>query len=285
MALETVRPGKGQILFIIGGAGRGKTTLAQEFAQRAQAVDPELIVVSGYCNAHTGLGDPYLPFREALTMLTGEVEAKWTAGLISSAHVRRLWELMPLTVPTLVKQAPDLIDSFVPAGPLLERATRFAPAQAPWFKQLMTMTTHAPRASLEQKQILAQYTALLKTVTRQHPLLLILEDLHWVDASSNALLFHLSREVGNSPILIVGTYRPDEVALSRGEMRHPLTEMMGELKRRHGDIWLDLGNLAPAEGQHFVEAYLDTQPNRLGRTFRAALFRHTGGTPCSRWNC
>jgi adenylate cyclase len=276
-ALATARSDKGQILFVIGGAGRGKTMLMQEFARRAQAGDPELIVVSGYCNAHTGLGDPYLPFREALAMLMGEVEAKWVAGLITSAHARRLWEFMPLTIPVLVKQAPDLIGSFIPVELLLERATPFAPAAAPWFQQLMTMTAHASSAGLEQKQILAQYTALLKTVAAQHPLLLILEDLHWVDDSSNALLFHLSREVGNDRILIVGSYRPDEVALSRGEVRHPLTDIMGELKRRHGDIWLDLGELAPAEEQRFVAAYLDTQPNRLDQAFREALFRRTEG--------
>src|SRR5262245_34639407 len=276
-ALETARSGKGQILFVIGGAGRGKTMLVQEFARRAQATDPELSVVIGYCNAHTGLGDPYLPFREALNMLMGDVEAKWAAGLITSAHARRLWELMPLTVPALMKQAPDLIGSFVSAEPLLERSAAFAPSNASWYKRLMTMTAYAPSPGLEQKQILAQYTALLKIVAAQRPLLLILEDLHWVDASSNALLFHLSREVGNNRILIAGSYRPDEVALNRGEVRHPLADIMGELKRRHGDIWLDLGDLAPAEGQQFVEAYLDTQPNRLGQTFREALFQHTQG--------
>jgi hypothetical protein len=42
-------------------------------------------------------------------------------------------------------------------------------------------------------------------------------------------------------------------------------------------VWLDLGELAPAEGRRFVEAYLDTQPNRLGSAFRAALFNRTGG--------
>ncbi|MFN8454075.1 MAG: AAA family ATPase [Anaerolineae bacterium] len=275
--LRTVRTGQGQILFVIGGAGRGKTMLVQEFTRRAQAAAPDLIAVSGHCNAHTGLGDPYLPFREVLTMLTGDVEAKLAAGLIAPAQARRLWELMPLTVPALVKQSPDLIGAFVPAEALLKRAATFASPGVPWFKQLITKIASEPSPGLEQKQILAQYTALLKIAAARHPLLLILEDLHWVDASSNALLFHLSREVGNDRILIVGTYRPDEVALNRGEVRHPLAQTIGELKRRHGDIWLDLGKLAPAEGQQFVEAYLDTQPNRLGRAFREALFRRTGG--------
>src|SRR4029079_19382719 len=58
---------------------------------------------------------------------------------------------------------------------------------------------------------------------------------------------------------------------------HPLAEMLSELKRQHGDIWLDLGELAEADGRRFVEAYLNTQPNRLGPDFREALFARTGG--------
>jgi DNA-binding SARP family transcriptional activator len=276
-ALATARSGAGQILFVIGGAGRGKTMLVQEFARQAQIADAEFLVVSGYGNAHTGLGDPYLPFREALTMLTGEVEAKWAGGLITADHARRLWEAMPLTIPALVEHAPDLIGSFVPGKGLRGRATTFAPADAPWFKQLAALTTSDTGAKLEQQRIFTQYTAALTAIASQQPLLLILEDLHWVDSASSGLLFHLSREVGRSRILMVGTYRPDEVALSRGEIQHPLAAILSELKRQHGDIWLDLGELAPVEGRRFVEAYLDTQPNRLGPEFREALFRHTEG--------
>jgi tetratricopeptide (TPR) repeat protein len=274
---ETAWAGQGQILFVIGGAGQGKTMLVQEFARRAQAADPDLMVVSGYCNAHTGLGDPYLPFREALTMLTGEVEAKWAGGLITRQHARRLWAAMSLTLPALVEHAPDLIGSFVSAKTLQERAATSGLAKAAWFKQLTTLLAAEQRPALEQKRLFVQYTAALKAMAAQRPLLLIIEDLHWVDSSSSALLFHLSRQVGDSRILIVGTYRPEEVALSWGEERHPMAEIVSELKRQHGDIWLDLGGLAPIEGRHFVDAYLDTQPNRLDEAFRKVLYQHTGG--------
>jgi len=53
-ALTTARSGAGQIMFVIGEAGRGKTMLVQEFVRQAQAADPKLLVVSGACNAHTG---------------------------------------------------------------------------------------------------------------------------------------------------------------------------------------------------------------------------------------
>ncbi|HEX9373659.1 MAG TPA: AAA family ATPase, partial [Roseiflexaceae bacterium] len=55
-ALATARSGAGQILFVIGEAGRGKTMLVQEFARQAQAADAELLVISGASNAHTGIG-------------------------------------------------------------------------------------------------------------------------------------------------------------------------------------------------------------------------------------
>jgi predicted ATPase len=170
-----------------------------------------------------------------------------------------------------------LIGSFVPGKGLRERAATFAPPDAPEFKQLVALTSADARAKVEQQRIFVQYTAALSAIASQRPLLLILEDLHWVDSASSGLLFHLSREARGSRLLIVGTYRPDELALSRGEIQHPLADILSELKRWHGDIWLDLGELAEAEGRRFVEVYLDTQPNRFSPAFREALFNRTGG--------
>lgn len=65
------------MIFVTGGPGRGKTTLLREFARRAQIDDPRLIVVRGKGHAHTGVGDPYMLFREILEQLTGDAEALW----------------------------------------------------------------------------------------------------------------------------------------------------------------------------------------------------------------
>lgn len=276
-ALDSARAGQGQILFLVGGAGRGKTLLTQEFARRAQAQNDELIVISGFCDAMTGIGDPYLPFRGALTMLTGDVEAKWAGGLISQAHARRLWELMPLTLPALVEHAPDLIGNFVPAAALQARAATIAPPEAAWFNQLTALTSADHDSGLEQQRIFSQYAALLKAIASQQPILFIIEDLHWVDMASSGLLFHLSREISEGRILVVGTYRPEEISLGWSDERHPLAALASELKRQHGDIWLDLDEMAAVEGRQFIDAYLDMQPNKLDADFREALFRHTGG--------
>lgn len=278
-ALQNARSGASQLRFIVGEAGQGKTMLVQEFARQAQLDDPGLLTVFGYGHAHTGLGDPYHPFREALTLLCGNVQDVWEGGLIDRRQARRLWEAMPQTIPTLVAQAPHLVGSFVPGQALLDRATAIAPQEATWLEQLTRLVTGESEPKLHQKDIFGQTTAFLKAIAGQQPLLLILEDLHWADPASCSLLFHLSRNLSNSPILLVGTYRPEEITLRRDGERHPMAGLVDELKRQHGDIWLDLGEMAEGEGRQFVAAYLDSQPNRLDQTFREALFRQTGGHP------
>jgi ABC-type oligopeptide transport system substrate-binding subunit/DNA-binding SARP family transcriptional activator len=275
--LESVCGGEGQVRFVTGGAGRGKTALVAEFARQAQEADPELLAVSGHCQGRAGFGDPYLPFRRALAQLTGDVVARSGGALLTQEQARRLWAAMPVTAPALVTQAPDLVDSFVPGVELRHRAATFAAQDADWFRQLCNMLDEAGRENLQQERLFGQFTAALKTIASERPLLLIVEDLHWADAASTSLLFYLSWEIVDSPILLLGTYRPEEIGPGWGGEKHPLATIASELKRRHGDIWLDLGEMAAAEGRSFVDAYLDTEPNRLDEGFRGALFDQTGG--------
>jgi predicted ATPase/DNA-binding SARP family transcriptional activator len=275
-ALARACAGQGQVRFLIGGAGRGKTALVQELARRAQDGDANLLVANGYCNAHTGAGDPYLPFREALNMLAGDVETSWAGGLVTTSHARRLWEALPVTLPALAEHALELIGPLMPARPFLARAAAFAPPDAAWL-QAVARRVDEPVRVLDEKVLMTQFVAALRAIASQRPLLLILEDLHWIDAASSNLLFHLSRTLAGNPLLLLGTYRPDELATRADEPGHPLAAMVGELKRQHGDIWLDLDELEAESSRAFVDAYLDTQPNRLGPSFRKAFFRQTEG--------
>ena len=121
--LELALAGRGRVVFVTGGAGRGKTALIQEFARRAQARHGDLITAGGHCNAHLGTGDPYLPFREILVLLTGDIEARWRAGTISREYAHRLWTLAPHSIQAMVDTGPALIDSFISGPALVNRAT------------------------------------------------------------------------------------------------------------------------------------------------------------------
>ena len=88
------------------------------------------------------------------------------------------------------------------------------------------------------------------------------------------LLFHLGRRLAGHRILVLGAYRPEEVAVGREGQPHPLQSVLLEL----GTLWEENEvDLAQADGRAFVEALVDSEPNRLGTAFREALYRHTGG--------
>jgi DNA-binding SARP family transcriptional activator/predicted ATPase len=277
--LDLALAGEGQVVFVTGEAGSGKTALTQEFARRALEAHAGLLVANGNCNAYTGLGDPYLPFREILGLLTGDVEARWAAGAITREHARRLWNGLPIAAQALVEAGPDLIDTFVPGTDLVQRAMAYG-CGMDWLTrldELVERTAPSPGApSLQQSDLFEQYTGVLEILARQGPLMLVVDDLQWADAGSVSLLFHLGRNLAGSRILIVGAYRPEEVALGRNGERHPLEAVVNEFQRRSGDITVNLGK---AESRDFVEAFLNTEPNRLGVAFREMLHQQTRGHP------
>ncbi|MBN1149485.1 MAG: AAA family ATPase [Anaerolineales bacterium] len=286
--LDLALSGHGRVVFVTGEVGSGKTALVQEFTRRIQEAhaDPSrisgqaLIVASGNCNAYTGIGDPYLPFREILELLTGDVEARWVAGTITTQHARRLWSTLPLAAQALVEAGPDLIDTFVPRAALLERTTAGAPVQAERLARLDGLAERKPTGlgtpSLQQSDLFEQYSRALQALARKVSLVLVVDDLQWADLGSISLLFHIGRRLAGSRILLVGAYRPEEIALGRDGARHPLEPVVNELQRELGDITVNLGQ---AESRDFMEALLDSEPNRLGGAFRDMLYRQTRGQP------
>lgn len=278
--LDGALAGQHRIAFVIGAAGQGKSALLQAFAHQAQAIHPNLIVAGGNCNAYTGRGDPYLPFREILELLTGDIEARAIAGTLHAERARRLWQTLPLAVQALLEQGPDLFDAFLPLPSLLRRAMAYAAQKPVWLTQLQTLASQRANtpvhSSAQQSALFEQYARVVQALAGQRPLLLLLDDLQWADPGSVSLLFHLGRRLTGHRVLILGAYRPDEVTTAPDGEPHPLGQIVHKFQRDFGDIMLDLGR---AEGQTFVDALLDSEPNRLGQFFRHTLYRQTGGHP------
>jgi ABC-type oligopeptide transport system substrate-binding subunit len=275
--LDRAIAGHGQLCFIAGEAGSGKTALANEFAQRAQETHADLLVAAGVCNAQTGICDPYLPFRDILGMLTGDVEP----GETTQENASRLKAFLKVSGKALVDIGPDLVGVFVPGVGIAMKVGAFVAERAGWIDRLEKLAEREVPApgEIEQGRVFQQITDVLQAMAQQQPLILILDDLQWADAASISLLFHLSRHVGESHILIVGTYRPDEVALGRGSDRHPLEKILAESKRYLGDVTVDLDRVEERSKRQFVDALLDTEPHHLDEPFRQALFEHTRGYP------
>ncbi|HOG45478.1 MAG TPA: AAA family ATPase, partial [Anaerolineae bacterium] len=270
--------GQAGVALVAGEAGSGKTALLAEFARRAMEQHADLVVASGSCNAQTGLGDPYLPFRDILGMLTACVEAQRAGGAISAEQARRLWALLPAALEALVKAGPGLVGLLVPGEELLARAYALGPAWLPRLGALEALLQRqaADPPGLEQADLYEQVRRVLGALARQCSLLLLFDDLQWIDDGSLSLLFHLARRLPAGRLLIVGAYRPADVAHTPGVARHPLAAVVNELRRSLGDIVVDLN---AADSRRFVDAYLDSRPNDLGDAFRTTLYRHTAGQP------
>ena len=279
--LRAALAGRGQAVFVIGGPGRGKTVLLQEFARRALDAHPDLLVAIGTCNAYTGFGDPYLPFRGVLAMLTGDADAVWASGILPTDQARRMWDALPEVAPVLARWGSGLVGTLLPGRELLARARATGPAGSEWLPSLERLADPRtnPPGGLAQSHLFEQCANVLLDLSALHPLLLILDDLQWADLASIGLLFHLGRRIEQGCILLAGAYRPNELALGRDGERHPLEPALADFRARFGDAWLDLAAADEADGRTFVDRFLDTEPNALDEGFRGALFGRTRGHP------
>jgi DNA-binding CsgD family transcriptional regulator/tetratricopeptide (TPR) repeat protein len=89
-----------------------------------------------------------------------------------------------------------------------------------------------------QSSLFAEMLAFLTEIARQRPVLVLLEDLHWSDSASLELLRYLAARIADLPILLLITYRVDELT-----RRHPLYRQLPGLIRAGIGLRLDLKRL------------------------------------------
>ena len=180
--------GTRQLVFVSGDVGMGKTTVVDRFLAHC-AAGPAGRIGRGQCVEHSGEGEPYLPFFEALWQL-GHGPAR-DAIL---AVLRRYAPLWLVQLPGLVSE------------PELERLQR----------QVAGATPARMRRELAQA---------LDVLTADAPLVLVLEDLQWSDRSTVDLLAYLAQRREPAQLLVLGTYRPVDLVLHA----HPLHGLVQEL--------------------------------------------------------
>jgi tetratricopeptide (TPR) repeat protein len=177
--LESAIRGQGQIVGISGEAGIGKSRLVYEFRQ-GLAGKP-VVYLQGQCVSY-GTATPYLPVLDVLKAGCGVTEA-------DAAETVR-----------------ERVDAAL-------REVGMDPADAgPYLLHLLGIEDGAERLrSLEPDAIKARIFEALRHMwlsrSRQHPLVLVLEDLHWIDTTSEDLFASLAEILAGSAIFLVCTYR------------------------------------------------------------------------------
>jgi DNA-binding CsgD family transcriptional regulator/tetratricopeptide (TPR) repeat protein len=187
-AMERAGEGTPVVLAIGGEAGVGKTRLVDELVGRLRGAGT--VVLTGGC---IGLGEdgvPFAPVVEALRTMLRSTDAEAVDRWFGHSRGE------------LAQLLPELGAARPPADP---RELDLASGQGRLFELLL---------------------GVLERLAAERPAVLVVEDLHWADHSTRALLAFLIRNLRQGRLLVVLTYRTDEL-----HRRHPLRPFLAELDR------------------------------------------------------
>ncbi|MDM8519080.1 tetratricopeptide repeat protein [Anaerolineales bacterium HSG6] len=262
--------GKGEIIFVIGEAGSGKSVLVRNFCDTISNQNENILIAVGECNALTGEFDSYAPFRKILNDLINikEPDKSTTAKKIARNSLSIIFEY-----------GPDLIGNLIPGTSLIALATQVAFDKSRIAEKIAKQPDNIDYSNFSETKLSNQYSSVIREISQNKVIILVLEDLHWIDSPSANLLFRLIRDTEEFPIFIIGTYRPNDINLNRGDGRHPMKMLLNEVKRYRGNVWLNIETISNDKKWMLVNNIIDAQKNRLSQNFKEKLFYHTGGSP------
>ncbi len=229
--LQRALAGQGSTLTIRGPAGVGKSHLASALA--GEAFDLGARVYTAECHSYTAAA-PYAPWIALLQAIAGslgdappQARGEQFARLLAGLHLERaggpLFELLGLPAPALPEQWPqpaaaapaearpslfERLDRQVAAHPesavnLWELTReRGAGADRPLWQRLEVRV-----ADREEARLAAAIAGLLEAMAEQAPLMLVIENAQWLDASSRRLLRTLGSRLPTQPILVLVVQR------------------------------------------------------------------------------
>jgi class 3 adenylate cyclase/predicted ATPase len=198
--LEQARRGQGQVVFISGEAGIGKSRLLLEFRRSIQ--DEGVTWLEGHCISY-GKNIPYLPVIDILKRGFGVQEGDNDDVIIAKVdEVAAQWE-------------------------------EEARCGVPYLKYLLSVDPGDPTVTaMEPLQrragIMDGLRAMLVEGSRRRPQVVAVEDLHWVDEKSEETLAALVDVIASAPVLLVLSYRPG-YAPSLGERSYYSRVALGHL--------------------------------------------------------
>src|SRR5215831_2763754 len=171
-----------QLIFVTGEPGIGKTTLVDTFQQRASH-HRNIRIARGHCVEGFGGREPYYPMLDALGQLTRTADGNPVVQALSKR------------APTWFVQFPSLIRTDQKEG--LQR-------------EILGAT---------RERMLREICEALESLSSEMTLVLIFEDLHWVDPSTLDLISVLARRREPAKLMLICTYRPLEVILSKSGLK------------------------------------------------------------------
>src|SRR5260370_5389169 len=173
LLVDRVHNGEVQVALVSGEAGIGKSRLVAEVKASA-AAHSFLLLLEGQ-SFQTDSAFPYAPLLDFFR-----------------AYFARLARLTPTSLPDPTRSFASTLSRLLP-----DLATLPAPVSGD--------------PEEEKRRLFAAMTHFVTEQAAQHPMLLVVEDIHWCDDLSLDLLLHLARRCRQGPLLLLVTYRSDEL--------------------------------------------------------------------------
>ncbi len=232
---ESAKAGGRQLCLIAGEPGIGKTRLASHAAIARHGEGAAVL----YGRSKEELATPYGPWIEALAHYVEHAPE----GVLP-AHIERHGGELNRLIPGLASQFPEAPPPRE-TDPETERYLLFNAA-----------------------------AGLLQQAAAERPVVLLLDDLHWADKPTLALLKHVVESGDGDALLILGTYRDSE--LSR---QHPLTDLLADLRSERGVERISLEGLGEQEVVAIMETAAGHEMDSLGRNLARDIAAETSGNP------
>jgi tetratricopeptide (TPR) repeat protein len=216
--LERALGGEGGVVMIGGVLGVGKTRIAAEFAAEASAQGFATLVGSCYDRENSLPFSPFVEILESAMAQSTSLDAFRTALGNDAGEMARL-------MPQLRRLFPDI-------PPPLE----LSPEQS-------------------RRILFNSVVELLGRTAASGPILMLFEDLHWSDEGTLSLLNHIARSISKLPVLILGTFRDNEI-----DTAGPLAQTLDELLRIHMLERISLRGLSQSAVSEMISALSGKEP-------------------------
>jgi len=239
--LDSAIGGNGTTVFVCGEAGVGKTRLVNDFLDHAKKNGAKIL--SGWCLSEAAI--PYFPFTEVFNTYMSTLSDEKAKSTITKHLGIMGW---------------------------LRGPERTQEVSASVSEPLVFLTT----PEIERDRTFEAVARVLLQLSTQKPTVLFLDDLHWADHLSLALLHYLSRKCRDSHLLIIGTYRPEELIQTTAGRHHPLEETMFSMSRE--DLLTKL-ELNPLKRKDFPELLRSVFNSVISEKFVEKLYEETEGNP------
>lgn len=126
----------------------------------------------------------------------------------------------------------------------------------------------------ERYRLFEAVVGLIDVACAHGPVVLALDDLHWADRPTLSLLKHVVMASARPALLVLGTYRESDL-----DQRHPLTDLLADLRRVEGIERVALHGLGVDEVAEMMAAAVGHEIDAVGRELAREVAHETEGNP------